>query len=230
MDNLLPVRGTTCHSPREDRLATFCARINMHLHCGYSEVAARKFPPCCGPAQGIRHRKQRQTKAWLLPWRISIARQDRYINDAIATTTLEALVNHGLYELYPPFADETKRSLLYRRVLQLRQSFADTPEVPTSDEVHLAQTISVGCFLRVGILKSPSKGASPNVMRCTEVQCGQSHWIFWSASFSHHNIRQKWGRGVFGIRNEELTRISSLLLGLMDLLTLSTRLDELFVR
>lgn len=70
---------------------------------------------------------------------------------AIVTTTLEALIDHGLYELYPPFADEAKKSLLYRRVLELRQSFKSTPEVPTPDEIRFAQAISVGCFLRIGI-------------------------------------------------------------------------------
>jgi hypothetical protein len=72
-------------------------------------------------------------------------------NDTNAMTTLEALINHGLYKLYPPFADETEKTRLCSRVLQLRESFKGIPEVPSTEEISLAQDISVGCFLNISI-------------------------------------------------------------------------------
>ncbi|KAF2867146.1 hypothetical protein BDV95DRAFT_611017 [Massariosphaeria phaeospora] len=63
------------------------------------------------------------------------------------TTTLESFINHGLFELYPPFADKNYETLLCSRVLQLREVFRSPPEVPNSEEISLAQSISVGCFL-----------------------------------------------------------------------------------
>lgn len=70
---------------------------------------------------------------------------------AVVSTTLESLVKHGLYKLYPPFADETRKGLLRRRVLELRLTFKSTPEVPTLDEIHFAQAMAVGCFRKIGI-------------------------------------------------------------------------------
>jgi hypothetical protein len=72
-------------------------------------------------------------------------------SDAIVTTTLDKLITHGLYELYPPFADVSERSRLCLRVLQLRKTFTDTPKEPTNEEINTAETISVGCFLNIEI-------------------------------------------------------------------------------
>lgn len=81
---------------------------------------------------------------------LSQGRMDLF-SDTMAMTTLEALIDHGLYELYPPFADETEKTKLCSRVLQLRESFKDIPEVPSTEEISLAQHISVGCFLNISI-------------------------------------------------------------------------------
>ena len=72
-------------------------------------------------------------------------------HDAMVMTTLKALVDHGLYKLYPPFAVETKKKQLCRRVLQLRDTFKHVPERPTREEVSLAEKICVGCFLRIDV-------------------------------------------------------------------------------
>jgi hypothetical protein len=77
--------------------------------------------------------------------------QGRLSSDTIITTTLEKLTAYGLYRLYPPFAEVSERRRLCLRVLQLRRTFTDTPKEPTHEEIKIAETISVGCFLDIGI-------------------------------------------------------------------------------
>jgi hypothetical protein len=77
--------------------------------------------------------------------------QGRLSSDNIITTTLDKLIEYGLYRLYPPFAEVSERRRLCIRVLQLRQTFADTPKEPTHEEIEIAKTISVRCFLHIGI-------------------------------------------------------------------------------
>jgi hypothetical protein len=71
--------------------------------------------------------------------------------DAMLMTTLKALIDHGLYKLYPPFAEERERKRLCLRVLQLCGTFTGLPEIPTSIEINLAWRMSAGCFLNIGI-------------------------------------------------------------------------------
>jgi hypothetical protein len=77
--------------------------------------------------------------------------QGRLYSDAIVTTTLDELIAHGLYELYPPFAEVAQKHRLCLRVLQLRETFRDTPKEPNDEEIMIAEKIADGCFLHVGI-------------------------------------------------------------------------------
>ncbi|KAJ6197787.1 hypothetical protein J3E72DRAFT_192261 [Bipolaris maydis] len=77
--------------------------------------------------------------------------QGRLSSNTIITTTLDKLIEYGLYRLYPPFADVSERSRLCLRVLQLRETFTDILKEPTDEEVEIAQRISVGCFLHISI-------------------------------------------------------------------------------
>ncbi|OAL54019.1 hypothetical protein IQ07DRAFT_560609 [Pyrenochaeta sp. DS3sAY3a] len=77
--------------------------------------------------------------------------QGRLSGGTIMNTTLDKLIAHGLYRLYPPFADDSERSRLCLRVLQLRETFTDTPKESTHEEIKIAERISVGCFLHIGI-------------------------------------------------------------------------------
>lgn len=77
--------------------------------------------------------------------------QGKLSSDAVVTTTLGELIEYGLYELYPPFAEVSQRSRLCLRVLQLRETFTDTPKEPTDEEIKIAEKICVGCFLHVSI-------------------------------------------------------------------------------
>lgn len=75
--------------------------------------------------------------------------QGRLSSDTIITTTLDKLIEYGLYELYPPFAEDSERRGLCLRVLQLRKTFTNTPTEPTDEEVKIAERISAGCFLHI---------------------------------------------------------------------------------
>jgi hypothetical protein len=77
--------------------------------------------------------------------------QGRLSSDTIVNTTLDKLIANGLYKLYPPFAEAEERHRLCLRVLQLRETFKAIPEKTTDEEIQIAQSISVGCFLDVGI-------------------------------------------------------------------------------
>lgn len=77
--------------------------------------------------------------------------QGRLSSDMIITTTLDKLIAYGLYRLYPPFAEVSERSRLCLRVLQLRETFTDTPKEPTNEEIKIAERITVGCFLHIDI-------------------------------------------------------------------------------
>ncbi|EDU47528.1 hypothetical protein PtrSN002B_000889 [Pyrenophora tritici-repentis] len=68
-------------------------------------------------------------------------------SNAIITTTLAELIDHGLYKLYPPFAEVRERDRLFLRVQQLRETFTETPEVPTDEEINNAQWLSAVCFI-----------------------------------------------------------------------------------
>ena len=48
-----------------------------------------------------------------------------------------------MYKLYPPFAEVSERSRLCLRVLQLRETFTDTPKEPTDEEVKIAEKITL---------------------------------------------------------------------------------------
>jgi hypothetical protein len=55
--------------------------------------------------------------------------------NGIVSTILEALIDHGLYELYPPFVDEEAQTKLCLRVLELRKEFKKPPETPRVAEI-----------------------------------------------------------------------------------------------
>ncbi|KAL9057805.1 MAG: hypothetical protein Q9162_002146 [Coniocarpon cinnabarinum] len=65
----------------------------------------------------------------------------------VGTVTLQTLIGHGLYELYPAFADESHRGRLPHRVLGLRWPFTDHPKPPTNEECRLVTRIVNGCSL-----------------------------------------------------------------------------------
>ncbi|KAK5202253.1 hypothetical protein LTR41_012003, partial [Exophiala xenobiotica] len=75
-------------------------------------------------------------------------------DDALTTTTLDALIDHGLYKLYPPFADKAERTRLCLRILQLRETFTGIPEIHNAEEIRLAQDISAGCFPNTSIRRT----------------------------------------------------------------------------
>ncbi|KAH7563654.1 hypothetical protein BM1_00701 [Bipolaris maydis] len=87
----------------------------------------------------------------LSPYSKRTTLKGRLSSNTIITTTLDKLIEYGLYRLYPPFADVSERSRLCLRVLQLRETFTDILKEPTDEEVEIAQRISVGCFLHISI-------------------------------------------------------------------------------
>lgn len=66
-------------------------------------------------------------------------------------TTLQNLIDHGLYELYPPFADEDQQTRLWLRVNDFRETFKQVPAPPTPIEIDTAYSIAHACFLHTSI-------------------------------------------------------------------------------
>jgi hypothetical protein len=68
------------------------------------------------------------------------------VPDRSVTTSLEALVENGLYRIFPPFADSDRKYQLYNRVVELRSTFSEPP-VPTAvEDIERARLLAVSCF------------------------------------------------------------------------------------
>ncbi|KAF9699766.1 hypothetical protein EKO04_002224 [Ascochyta lentis] len=61
---------------------------------------------------------------------------------AMAMITYQSLIDDGLHELYPAFAEEEKRNSLRNRVLQFRDAFDDDPKIPTEEQLSIAEAIA----------------------------------------------------------------------------------------
>ena len=79
---------------------------------------------------------------------LSQGKLDLCDSGATVRTTLEVLIRNGIYELYPPFADEGERTKLWRRVRDLRANFRRTPEAPSKAEIEHAERLSIACCPR----------------------------------------------------------------------------------
>ncbi|XPS70428.1 hypothetical protein M3J07_002647 [Ascochyta lentis] len=60
----------------------------------------------------------------------------------MAMITYQSLIDDGLHELYPAFAEEEKRNSLRNRVLQFRDAFDDDPKIPTEEQLSIAEAIA----------------------------------------------------------------------------------------
>jgi hypothetical protein len=77
--------------------------------------------------------------------------QGRLYSDIIVTTSLDKLIAYGLYKLYPLFAEVAQKRQLCLRVLQLRETFRDTPKELTNKDIIIAERIADSCFLYIDI-------------------------------------------------------------------------------
>jgi len=59
---------------------------------------------------------------------------------------LKALIDHGLYDLFPPFKDKGAKQLLWNQVQNLRRTFQSNPSAVTTEEINRAKTIATSCF------------------------------------------------------------------------------------
>ncbi|PYI05903.1 hypothetical protein BO78DRAFT_419221 [Aspergillus sclerotiicarbonarius CBS 121057] len=67
------------------------------------------------------------------------------IQGKCATVSLQQMIDHGLFDLYPRLRNQDKWNLLAIRVLELREDFAQLPST-TPFEVRKAIEIAQGCF------------------------------------------------------------------------------------
>jgi hypothetical protein len=90
----------------------------------------------------------------------------------MSTMTLQVLIDHGLYDVYPAFAVEREKESLCKRVRFLRSLFRDSPKVPTREELSKVEAIANFCcesdrmraVIMVALLSLKPRGKSDSMI------------------------------------------------------------------